>query len=593
MHAPDVQLMLHGTGIAGLEAGVDYPGVRVLANRHLKSPNYLFVTLQIAATARPGRVPIILRRDGEPVATVRYELKARRPGSRERQSFGPRDAIYLVMPDRFANGDPSNDAPPGSLDRVDRAAPGARHGGDLAGLIAHLDYIEQMGFTQLWLTPVLENAQPAYSYHGYAITDHYRVDPRLGDNADLARLSALARARHIGLIGDVVINHIGANHWWMRDLPSEDWLSRPGATPLTNHMHTTVQDPHAAPDDRRWYLDGWFDRSMPDLHPMTPELGTYLIQNSIWWIEYADLSGLRIDTYSYSDKDYMTRYSQAVRDEYPHLNIVGEEWRTHPSLVAYWQEGKVNPDGYASHLPALMDFPTQSALIAALATSSGGELALRSLYENLSEDFLYPDPMKLVVFSENHDTDRTLHALKDDTDLWWLAQVYIATVRGIPQFLYGSELLLNHPAKRTDDDARMDFPGGWSGDAVDGFSGRNLPAAAADARQRLAKLLNWRKQSAAVARGSLTHYVPVAGVYVYFREAGRDRVMVVLNASTTAHSLDIKRFHDHARPDLTGRDVISGATITLGETLDVAPRSALVLDLSEPCPEGRNCGSAH
>lgn len=583
MRSPELQLMLHGPGVGELSAELAYPGVHVVSTTRLRSPNYLFVTLRIDADAPAGSVPIVLKRAGRFVARCDYPLNARRPGSADRAGFGPQDAIYLLMPDRFANGNPANDRAPGLTDVVDRHRPGARHGGDLAGVAAHLDYIEQMGFTQLWMTPVLENAQAAYSYHGYSITDHYRVDPRFGSNEDLRRLGALARERHVGLISDIVINHIGSGHWWMRDLPSDDWLSGAGTTRLTNHMHTTVQDPYASAADRRWYLDGWFDRSMPDLHPATAELGTYLIQNAIWWIEYADLSGLRIDTYSYSDKDYMARFTGAVRAEYPRLNIVGEEWRGHPALVAYWQEGKQNPDGYVSHLPSLMDFPTQAALVNSLKARDTDEQALRSLYENLSEDFLYANPANLVVFSENHDTDRTLHALGEDTDLWWMAQVYVATIRGIPQFLYGSELLLSHAAKATDDDARMDFPGGWSGDAVDGFTGRNLPAPARDAQARLRALLNWRKGSAAVARGALLHYVPVEGVYVYFRQLGAETVMVILNKAGASRTLDVGRFAQAVRPGWTGRDVVSGRDVVLGTALEVPARSATVLDLRDPC----------
>ena len=587
MHNPTVQLMVHGPGAARLRATADYPGVRVTAQTTLTSANYLFVTLSIAPDAPAGTLDLRFTSSGRLVTTVPYRLDARREGSRSRRGYDARDAIYLVMPDRFANGDPGNDHPADTLDVLDRSRPGARHGGDLAGLMAHLDYVERMGFTQLWLTPVLENAQPAYSYHGYAITDHYRIDPRYGTNEDYRHLSEAARARQIGLIADVVINHIGSGHWWMKDLPAADWLSSPAGAPLTNHMHTTVQDPYAAEADRRWYLDGWFADVMPDLHPAAPELGTYLIQNAIWWLEYANLSGLRIDTYSYSDKDYMARYTRAIRDEYPNLNIVGEEWRNHPSLVAYWQAGKVNPDGYVSHLPSLMDFPTQGALITALTETRQGDLPLRSLYENLGEDFLYANPRNLVVFSENHDTNRTLHAVGDDVDLWWMAQVYVATIRGIPQFLYGSETLMTHPPKRTDDDPRLDFPGGWAGDPQDGFTGRGLPDAARSAQARLARLLTWRKTSCAISHGTLTHYVPVAGVYVYFREYRHETVMVLLNRADSARTVDLARFAGHVRPGAAGTDVVRDRPVRLGDALEVAAHSATVLDLTDPAAAER------
>ena len=579
MSMPDVQLLVHGNGVAALTAGADYPGVLVSAISRLDSPNYLFVTLHIAPGTKPGVVPIAFKRGDRVVARRSYALEARRDGSADRRGFDASDAIYLVMPDRFANGNPDNDRVRGLADGADRQDPDARHGGDLAGVAAHLDYIERMGFTQLWMTPVLENAQPKYSYHGYSITDHYKVDPRFGTNEQLRQLSSAARERGIGLIWDVVVNHIGSGHWWMQDLPSASWLSQPDPHTLTNHQHTTVQDPYAAKIDRELYLDGWFSPEMPDLRPMTPELGTYLIQNAIWWIEYADLSGLRMDTYSYSDKRYMAEFTRRVRAEYPRINIVGEEWRTDPALVAYWQAGKTNPDQYVSNLPSLMDFPIQRALILGLldtGTSFGG---LNTLYEVLGDDFLYPNPRNLVVFSENHDTDRTLVALHQDVGLWRLAQVYVATMRGIPQLLYGSEALLTHEPKAGDGRRRQDFPGGWQGDSIDAFTGRGEPAEAVAAQQFVSRLLTWRKSARAVHSGSLTHYAPVDGTYSYFRTLGDQVVMVILNPQSTARTVDIARFRQSIAPGSRGTDVLTGASVELGSTLVLPARSAVLYDL--------------
>ncbi len=577
--SPELQLLVHGAGAASLAASLDYPGVRLATVTGAESPNYLFLNLVIGADAAPGRIPLVFRRDGHVVARRDYLLEARRPGSRERKGFDASDVIYLVMPDRFANGNPANDQPPGTLDHVDRRDGFARHGGDLAGITAHLDYLERLGITQLWLTPVLENAQPEFSYHGYSITDHYRVDPRFGSREDYQALSRAARARGIGLIEDVVVNHIGSGHWWMKDLPARDWLSGDGSRALTNHMHSTVADPYASAVDRRRYIDGWFSPQMPDLHPMNPLLGSYLIQNAIWWIEYADLSGLRMDTYSYSDKRFMADFTRRIMSEYPRLNIVGEEWRDDPAMVSYWQAGKANADGYVSYLPSLMDFPLQGALVRALKSEDSWNSGFPALYERLADDFLYANPRNLVVFADNHDTDRIAAELGNDEALWRLAMVYVATIRGIPQILYGTELLMANERPGNDGDKRHDFPGGWPGDAADAFSGRGLEPRVAAAQNFLRTLLSWRKTAPAVQAGSLRHYAPADGVYVYFRQLGAETVMVALNKRAAAATLDLGRFRESLARGASGRDVLSGARVTLGDTLTLAPRSALVIDI--------------
>lgn len=576
---PRVQLMIHGRGVAAMDAAVDYPGVRVADVKRLDSPNYLFVTLEIAPDTRPGPVPVSLRRKGHPVVRFDYRLEARASGSRDRRGFDSSDAIYLIVPDRFANATPANDQPPGTTDHVDRANPDARHGGDLAGVRQHLDYIEQMGFTQIWMTPTFENAQPVASYHGYSITDHYRVDPRLGTAEELRALSKEARSHGIGLIADEVVNHIGSHHWWMADLPSRDWISGDGSRAATNHAHTTVQDPHASEADRRRYIDGWFSPEMPDLHTMTPELGTYLIQQALWWIEYADLSGLRIDTYSYSDKRFMAEYTRRIMAEYPRFNIVGEEWRVDPGLVAYWQSDKVNPDGYVSHLPSLMDFPVQSAISEALVAKETTFGGLRTLYERLGLDFLYPHPDRLVVFADNHDTDRIYATVGRDDALFRLAMTFVATTRGIPQVVYGTEVLLANEHSGKDGERRGDFPGGWSGDVTDGFTGRGLDRHTQEAQAFMRRLFTWRRQSPAVQHGSLRHYTPADGVYVYFREAEGESVMVVLSKATTPVRLDLARFRESLRRGAVGREILTDTSVTLEDSLEVAPRSAMVIDI--------------
>jgi glycosidase len=577
--AAGLQLLVHGPRVADLVPSLTYPGVRLLRSTRAESPNYLFLTLSIDRSAEPGNVPIEFTRGDQLVARHSYPLAARRTGSRDRRGFDASDVIYLVMPDRFANGARRNDRPPDGLDRVDRTATGARHGGDLAGIAAHLDYLEAMGFTQLWLTPVLENAQPAYSYHGYSITDHYRIDPRFGSNEDYAALSHAARAHGVGLIADMVVNHIGSRHWWMRDLPSSDWLNGGGTKASTNHMHTSIQDPHAAAVDRELYTGGWFAPTMPDLNDRNPLLATYLIENALWWVEYADLSGIRVDTYSYSDKSFMSAFTRRIMAEYPHFNIVGEEWYEDPAIVSYWQAGKVNADGYMSYLPSLMDFPLRHALLSGLTEPDTWNGGLRLLYERLSEDFLYPHPQDLVVFADNHDTDRIFTVLANDYDLFQMALSYVATTRGIPEIFYGTEILMANGRPHDDGEVRGDFPGGWPGDAVDAFSARGLAAPAAAAQKFVRTLLNWRRHSQAVHYGSLRHYAPVDGTYVYFRQLGPATVMVALNKRTTAAKLDLGRFRESLARGVTGRNVLTGTAVELRDELTLPPRSATVLDV--------------
>lgn len=579
-----VQLMLHGDKLGGLTAKISATGVKVLRTVDLPNPNYLVVELDIAPNARPGALKIDLQRDGRTAVSRSYELRARAAGSADRQGFGPADAIYLVVPDRFANGNAGNDNVDGLGDPADRTNHGGRHGGDLAGITQHLDYIAGLGFTQLWPTPIVENRQPQYSYHGYSATDLYEVDPRFGSNEDYRRLCEQARSRGVGVIMDLAPNHIGSGHWWMADMPAPDWLNNPRSYVETNHRHVTVQDAYAAPSDKAGMTDGWFVPTMPDLNQRQPLLATYLIQNAIWWIEYAGLSGIRADTYPYSDKTFLTRWSGAIMAEYPKLSIVGEEMSDHASMVAYWLRGHRNHDGYVSHMPSMMDFPLHGALRQALVEPEGQGYGtgLGRLYEALVEDMQYPEPSRLVLFEGNHDTNRAFSALGEDEGLMRLALVYLATTVRTPQMFYGTELLMKSPIERHDGLVRSDFPGGWAGDAVNGFTGEGLTPAQRDMQSFVRKLFNWRKASSAVARGRLMHYAPDRGTYTYFRtdEKSGSQVMVVLSKATGDVRLDTRRFADVLPPNARGRELFSGADLDLERELLVPARGALVIDVS-------------
>ncbi len=575
-----VELMVHGDGIATTTPRVAYVGVRIVDVAKVANPNYLFVTVAVARDARPGEFAIEFVENGKVVATHPWRLDARAPGSAQRRGFDARDAIYLVTPDRFANGDVHNDNVAG-MEGLDRGNSNGRHGGDIAGIRQHLDYIAGLGFTQLWSTPVLENNQPKFSYHGYAITDLYRVDPRFGSNADYRALSREAKARGIGLIMDVVLNHIGSGHWWMRDLPSNDWINNGGKFFQTNHRRTTLQDPHAAPQDRRTFLDGWFVKDMPDLNQRNPHLARYLIQNSLWWIEYADLSGIREDTFGYADTAFVSQWAKEILDEYPDFAMVGEEWSVNPAIVAHWQRGKTNPDGHVPHMPSMMDFPIHTTLRDVLPLAEHGpDSSWIPLYEMLANDFLYPDPGRLVVFAENHDTTRLLAHLDGDVGLWKIAMAYIATIRGTPQFYYGSEVLVRGPKDRHDGELRADMPGGWNGDAADAFTGKGLSTAQRDAQDYVRKLFEWRKRTPVVQSGRLTHFAPDGSVYVYFRHDDRHKaVMVALNKGDAAKTMALDRFGDFIKPGERAYDVLNDRDMQFGASLTLPAKSATILEL--------------
>ena len=577
MRHSEVELMLHGRDIAALQARTTHPGVRVLGTAALDSPNYLFVTVAIDEDAAPGELAIELLDGDAVVARHPWRIDAREPAPP--RGFKTRDAIYLITPDRFANGDPSNDTVAGMREGANRADPDGRHGGDLAGIRAHLDYIASLGFTRIWPTPVLENDQASTSYHGYAITDLYRVDPRMGSNEEFRALAREAREHGIGIIMDVVLNHIGSEHWWMRDLPSRDWINHGGRFVPTNHRRTTIQDPYAAPGDRAGFTDGWFVEAMPDLNQRNPHLARYLVQNTLWWIEYAGLAGIREDTFGYADADFLSRWAKAVMDEYPDFDMVGEEWSPNPAIVAHWQRGKANASGHVPHMTSMMDFPTHIALRDALLRPDTWESGWMPLYEALANDFLYPDPGALVVFAENHDTTRLLAHVDGDLGLWKLGLAWVATIRGVPQFYYGSEVLLRGPAERHDGQLRADMPGGWAGDAANAFTGEGLDARQREAREFVRRLFNWRKGATAVHAGSLVHYAPEDGVYVYFREHEGRKVMVALNRNPADAPLALGRFAGSIGDARTGTDVLTGRRMPLGEVLRLPARAPLILEL--------------
>lgn len=579
MKNPDLQLLVYGENIGHLNPTIDYEGVALKQIRKVENPNYLFLDLEIAETAQAGKFPITFKHHDEIVATYTYELLAREKGAANIQGFDNQDVMYLITPDRFVNGDPSNDEMAGMREPLNRKNIGGRHGGDIEGIRQSLDYLVDMGFTAIWLNPLLENDMEEYSYHGYSTTDFYKVDPRFGSNAAYQQLSKEAKSKGVKLIMDMIVNHCGSFHWWMDDLPMDDWINQWDEYTNTNHRKTLVQDPYAAEIDRKTFTDGWFVPTMPDLNQRNPLMGNYLIQNSIWWIEYLGLSGIRMDTYPYPDMDYMTEWTQRVTEEYPNFNVVGEEWFNDPAIVAYWQRGKFNKNGYTSELRSLMDFPLQTAVVDAVKEEEGWGTGWMTLYEMLAKDFLYADPSELVVFPDNHDMSRIFSQVNEDYENFKLAIAYTLTTRGVPQIYYGTEILMKNPGTSDHGVIRSDFPGGWQGDTINGFTGKGLTDQQKTAQTWMKQLLNWRKTASAVHYGKLTHFLPADGVYVYFRYDDTQKIMVILNKNEQPYTLKLDRFSEMLEGVTEGKNALDGNKFDMTKGVELTHKGAYILEL--------------
>ncbi len=535
MKSAELQLMVYGENISATDVSFSYPGIELVSVAKVKNPNYLFIDLKLAENVKPGEFEIQFSKSSKVVATYTYELKAREKGSASRTGFNGSDVIYLITPDRFVNGNPDNDWVEGMKEKPDRNDKNGRHGGDIQGIINSLDYLQKMGFTAVWLNPVLENNMTQVSYHGYSTTDFYKVDPRYGTNEEYRELNDELDKRGMKLIMDMIFNHCGSEHWWMNDIPMEDWINNYPDYKITSHRRTVNQDPHASEADRSAMVDGWFVPTMPDMNQRNPFMAKYLIQNSIWWIEFVGLEGIRQDTWPYPDKDMMADWTKQVLYEYPNFNVVGEEWAMNPAIVSYWQKGKVNADGYECYLPSLMDFPLQNAVSSGLRNKENWDGGLIQIYESLANDFLYPDADNLVIFPDNHDMSRFYVQVGEDVDLLKMGVALFLTMRGIPQIYYGTEVLMLHEGGEHGN-IRADFPGGWEGDKTNALSGEGLEAKQKEMQDYVSKIQNWRKNKTVIHTGRLMHFAPQDGVYTYFRYNDNETVMVVLNKNETIQS---------------------------------------------------------
>jgi glycosidase len=584
-HDPEVQLLIYGNDIQSARASVDYPGVTIEMTTLVENPNYQFLTLRIHEEAAPGTVQIHFVR-GEHSHTVGYEIRERLNDSNRNQGFDSTDLIYLLMPDRFANGDPSNDEIEGMMEGVNRDNPNARHGGDIQGVIDNLDYIQDLGMTAVWFTPIFENDMPPEygAYHGYAATDMYRVDRRYGSNTKYLELIDKAHERGMKVIMDMIHNHVGTEHWFIKDQPTDDWVHDLEEVGTTNFRTSTVMDPYASDYDYDSTVQGWFVTDMPDMNQQNELVANYLIQNTLWWIEYSGIDGIRMDTHPYPYKEYMAEWARRVYTEFPDFNMVGEAWMPNTPSTAYWQSGFPSPDGYESYLKSVTDFPLYVSLTSGLNQTPGWDTGISRLYFTLSQDFLFPDANLNVIFPGNHDLDRIFTVIGENYGKFRIAQTFIMTTRGIPQLYYGDEILMTGGGP--DGLKRKDFPGGWEDDSLTGFTqeGRDKLSdetgfPVAEAYDFVSTLANWRKENGVVHTGELTHFIPENNVYVYFRHNNEKRLMVILNGNEESDVLNLSRFAEMIQGTQSGYDVISGETIELGETLAIEAYETMVIEL--------------
>ena len=601
-----LQLMVYGPNIREANVTTDYPGVAIDSLIRLDSPNYLLVYLNLK-DAQAGEMTLNFK-VGKQQKKVKYMLKNREMAGERRMGFTNADVLYMLMPDRFANGNPNNNAYKTMRDKtIDRQAPSLRHGGDLEGIRQHLDYFTELGVTALWFTPVLENDSPSdgksSSYHGYATTDYYRVDPRFGTNADYRRLADEAHSKGLKIVMDMIFNHCGYFHPWVADMPSKDWfntsewLSPENQTAehqknigtidgvakvndkylQTSYKLTPVIDPYASKVDLHETVDGWFVPSMPDLNQRNTHVIRYLIQNSEWWIETVGIDGIRMDTYPYADRDAMAHWMKVLGEEYPNFNTVGETWVTEPAYTAAWQkDSKLSEKN--SYLPTVMDFAFFDRINQAKNEDTDEWWnGMNRIYNVLCYDYLYPNPKSVMAFVENHDTDRFLGEGKDSVALKQ-ALALLLTINRIPQLYYGTEVMMNGTKTVTDGYVRQDFPGGWVSDKHNAFTAEGRTKAENDMFRWISNLLHWRKGNEVITKGSQTQFITYKGVYVVARQYKGKSVMTVINGKREAAELDVKRYAEIIGETVKATDVTTGRHVSLNKNVKLRPRQTMILE---------------
>lgn len=591
MNDSTLQLQIHADEIRSWDPSVEYPGVRLdFVVRLDGSPDWQYLYFTLSPEAHPGKFDILWRK-GKKRRKLEYELRSRDSRTKA-QGFSGADVLYMLMPDRFADGDTANNLPRGLRNAwgADRSNPNQRHGGDLEGIIGHADYIDSLGITAVWVSPVLENDMPYGSYHGYATTDYYRIDPRFGTNARYAALVDTLHRRGIKTVMDMIFNHCGSDHPWRLAPPSSDWFNFQDRFEQTNYRLGTISDPYASDYDRQLTARGWFVREMPDLNQLNPHLMKYLTQNSIWWIEEAGIDGIRMDTYSYADPDRMAQWIKDVKAQYPDFQIVGECWLGTAAGTQYWQQGSAANKGLGHNpqLEVVMDFPLMLAVrdMAPFKEQTDSWHGLNTIYDHLAQDFVYADPKKVLRFLDNHDTERFSQTPITDLARWKQGVALLLTIPGIPQIYYGTELLMTGTRAGGDGNIRLDMPGGFPGDERDAFTREGRTALENEAFDFISRLCRWRRGNSAIAQGSMKHFLPSSGAYVYQRKSDDREATVIINGTDAPLTLSTAPYREILSPKTEYTDMFTSARyIGLGDKeLQLAPRQILIL---EPPVSGR------
>lgn len=588
MKNPELQILVYGKNISDYTIELS-DEIKIKDIQKTENPNYAFVTIN-TNDVKKSSFKINLKKKNKIVDSYSYELKDRQPNSSNRNSFTSKDIVYLIMPDRFANGDESNDSKKELTDKANRQIPDSRHGGDLRGIINNIDYIQNLGATSVWLTPVNEDNEKQHSYHGYAQTDLYKIDGRYGTNEDYRELSRELNKRGMHLIQDYVTNHWGISHWMIQDLPTQDWINQfpdgEKGFKRSNYRTTSQFDRNAADIDKKIALNGWFDSSMPDLNQANPLVLNYLTQNAIWWIEYAELGGMRVDTYPYNNKEGMAKWVKAITDEYPKFNVVGEAWMHSPAHVSYWQKDSkiAEIENYNSNLPSVMDFSLFSEMPKAFVEEESWDKGMIKLYNSFTNDFLYPNVNNMFVFLENHDTERWNEIFKSNPSYYKLGLTLISTVRGIPQVYYGSEIGMRGDKNNGGDaEIRKDFPGGWKSDQQNAFTNEGRTAEQKMYHDFTAKVFNWRKNKEVIHSGKTKHYMPEKNVYVYFRYNENESVMVILNANEEKQTFKLDRFAESLQGINVGKEIISDKILPINSKgeISIDGKSTMIIELNK------------
>lgn len=578
MKNPDLQILIYGESISTYDIDIDKEDL-LKSIETTENENYVFLNIHIPENTEIKSFNIHISKGGKLEQNITYEIKERIQADNIHQGFDQSDVIYLLMPDRFSNGNIQNDNSDNTLEKMNRQNPDGRHGGDIQGIINHLDYFNDFGITSLWINPLLENNQEKYTYHGYAITDFYRVDPRFGNNELYKDLVAKAHEKDLKIIMDVVLNHCGINHWWMNDLPSEDWIHQFDTFTRCNYRTPVLLDPYASEYDINLQQNGWFDVNMPDLNQKNPFLAKYLIQNTIWWIEYSGIDGIRLDTQPFADREMVANWAKEIQTEYPNFVILGESWLQKILITAYWQKSNNNFDGYSSNIPVITDFPLHYAMNQAFNEEQTWTDGMAKLYYVLAQDFAYDNPENTLVFLDNHDVNRVFSNLNQDLQKLKMAIAFQLTTRGIPSVYYGTELLMEGYAHEQHGLMRADFPGGWPDDEINCFTREGRNTDQNDIYNYYRKLLHWRKSNKTIHEGQLIHFVPEDNIYVYFRKSDLNAVMIILNNNNSEKNIHTNKFNEILKDYNSGYDIISEKEISNIESINISGKSALIIEL--------------